>query len=51
MFQYTPQDFAHTMRSLRVEMQSYREDNERLVKAQKEKNQLNEAMLQNLTDI
>ena len=32
-FQETPQDFAATMRSLRVEMQSYREDNERLVKA------------------
>ena len=26
--------FVATMRSLRVEMQSYREDNERLVKAQ-----------------
>ena len=35
-FQYTPPDFAATMRSLRVEMQSYREDNERLVKAQEE---------------
>ena len=28
----TPQDFAATMRSLMVEMQSYREDNEILVK-------------------
>ena len=32
-FQDTPPDFAATMRSLRVEMQSYRVDNERLVKA------------------
>ena len=35
-FQDTPPDFTATMRSLRVEMQSYREDNERLVKAQEE---------------
>ena len=39
------------MRSLRVEMQSYRADNERLVKAQEEQNQLNAAMLQSLTNI
>ena len=31
-FQETPPYFAATMRSRRVEMQSYREDNERLVK-------------------
>ena len=51
MFQETPPDFAATMRSLRVEMQSYRKDNERLGKAQEEQNQLNAAMLQSLTDI
>ena len=34
--QETPPDFAATMRSLRVEMQSYRTDNERLVKALEE---------------
>ena len=50
-FQDTPPNFAATMRSLRVEMQSYRADNERLVKAQEEQNQLNAAMLQSLTDI
>ena len=33
-FQDTPPDFATTMRSLRVEIQSYRVDNERLIKAQ-----------------
>ena len=38
IFQETPLDFIATMRSLRVEMQSYREDNERLVKAQEEQN-------------
>ena len=31
-FQDTPLDFVATMRSLRVDMQSYRVDNERLVK-------------------
>ena len=50
-FQYTPLDSAATMRSLRVEMQSYREYNERLVKAQEDQNQLNVAMLQSLIDI
>ena len=38
IFQETPPDFAATMRSLRVEMQSYRADNESLVKAQEEQN-------------
>ena len=32
-------------------MQSYREDNERMIKAQEEQNQLNAAMLQSLIDI
>ena len=44
-------DFVATMRSLRVEMKSYRVDNEKLVKAREELNQLNAAMLQSLTDI
>ena len=51
IFQDTPLDFAATMRSLIVEMQSYREDNERLVKAREEKNEMNAAMLQILIDI
>ena len=38
IFQETPLDFAATMRSLRVEMKSYREDNEILVKDQEENN-------------
>ena len=45
IFQETPPDFAAPMRSLRVEMQSYRADNEILVKAQEEKNHLNASML------
>ena len=35
-FQDTPSNFAATMISLKVEMQSYKADNERLVKAQEE---------------
>ena len=50
-FRYTPPDFAATMRSLRVEMQSHRADNERLVKVLEDQNQLNVAMLQSLIDI
>ena len=38
IFQETPPYFVATMRSLRVEMQSYKEDNERLVKAWEEQN-------------
>ena len=33
-YQETAPDIAATMRILRVEMQSYREDNERMIKAQ-----------------
>ena len=36
--QETPPDIAATMRSLRVELQSCREDNERMIKAQEEQN-------------
>ena len=50
-FQDTPLDFADTMRSLSMEMQSYMEDNERLVKALEEQNQLNAAILYSLTEI
>ena len=39
------------MRSLRVEIQSYRADNEILIKAQEEHNQLNTTVLHSLTDI
>ena len=49
--QETPAYFAATMRILMVEMQSYKVDNEILVKGQEEQNQLNAAMLQSLKDI
>ena len=39
------------MRSLRVDTQSYMEDNEILVKALEEQNQMNVSMLQILTEI
>ena len=45
ILQETPPGFAIIMRSLMEEMQSYRADNERLVKALEEKNQLNASML------
>ena len=51
ILQETPPGFAATMRSLRVDIISYREDNERLIKAQEEHNHMNVAMLQILTDI
>ena len=35
-FQDIPPDFAATMRSLRLEMQIYKQDNERMIKAQEE---------------
>ena len=50
-YQDTPPDFAATMRSLRVEMQSCREENERLVKDQKDQNHLNATMLQSLIEL
>ena len=36
--QETPLDIVATMRSLRVELQSCREDNERMIKDQEEQN-------------
>ena len=50
-FQDTPPDFAATVRSLRVELKSCREDNEMMLKAQEDQNQINAAILQSLTDI
>ena len=49
--QETPLDIATTMRILRVELQSCREDNERMLKAQEDQNQINAVILQILTDI
>ena len=43
--QETPRNIAATMRSLRVELQSCREDNERMLKAQEHQTQINVAIL------
>ena len=51
IFQDTPPDFAATMRSLRVDLESCREDNERMLKAQEDQNQINAAILQSFTEI
>ena len=45
IYQETPLDITATIRSLRVEMQIYKEDNEIIIKAQEEKHNLNVAML------
>ena len=50
-FQDTPPDFVGTMRSLKVEIQSYRAYNKRLIKAREEQNQLNATILHNFIDI
>ena len=49
--QETPVDIAATMMSLRVELQSCREDNEMMLKAQEDQNHINVAILQSLTNI
>ena len=51
IYQETPPDIVATTRSLRVGLQSCREDNERMIKAQEEQHQLNASMLQSLTNI
>jgi hypothetical protein len=43
-----PMELVETMRSLQKEVQSYREDNERLIRAQEEQNQINTQLLQSL---
>ena len=44
-------NLATTIRGLKVELQNCRENNERMVKAQEEQNQLTAAILQSLTDL
>ena len=50
-YQETSPDITTTMRSLRVELQSCREENERMLKAQEDQNQINAAILQSLKDV
>ena len=47
----TPPDLAETVRSLMVELQSCKADNERLIKEQEKKTEINEFLLQILSDI
>ena len=44
IFQDTPPDFAATMRIQRVDLKSCREDNERMLKAQEDHNQIKQQL-------
>jgi hypothetical protein len=44
-------ELVETIRSLKMEVQSCRDDNERMLKAQEEKNQLNTQLLQSLNHL
>jgi hypothetical protein len=50
-----PQDISigllETMRSLKADLESIKEDNERLLKASKEQEELNEILLKNMTEM
>jgi hypothetical protein len=47
----TPQDLAEIVRSLMVELQICKADNERLIKEQEKKTEINAILLQSLLDI
>jgi hypothetical protein len=47
----TTPDLAETMRSLMVELQSCKADNERLIKEKEKKMEINAVLLQSLSDI
>jgi hypothetical protein len=47
----TPLDLAETVRSLMVELQSCKDDNERLIKEQEKQTEINSVLLQSLSDI
>jgi hypothetical protein len=47
----TPLDLAETVRSLMVELQSCKADNERLIKEQEKQMEINAVLLQSLSDI
>ena len=50
--QETPPNIATTIKSLiKMELQGYRKENERMTKALEEKNQLTVAIIQSLTDL
>jgi hypothetical protein len=47
----TPPDLAETVRSLMVELQSCKADNERMIKEQEKQMKINAVLLQSLSDI
>jgi hypothetical protein len=47
----TPPDLVETVRSLMVELQSCKADNERMIKEQEKQMEINEVLLQSLSDI
>jgi hypothetical protein len=47
----TPPDIAETVRSLVVELQSYKADNERMMKEQEKQTEINAVLLQSLSDL
>jgi hypothetical protein len=47
----TPLDLPETVRSLMVELESYKDDNERLIKEQENQTKINAILLQSLSDI
>jgi hypothetical protein len=47
----TPSNMAETMRILKEKLQIYRTDNERLIQAQEQQNELNVVLLQSLSEI
>jgi hypothetical protein len=47
----TPPNLAETVRSLMVELQRYKDDNERLIKEKEKKTKINAILLQSLSDI
>jgi hypothetical protein len=47
----TPPDLAETVRSLMVELQSWKADNERLMKEKEKQTKINEVLLQSLSEL
>jgi hypothetical protein len=47
----TALDLVETVRSLRVELQSYKANNERLIEEQEKQTKINVVLLQSLSDI
>jgi hypothetical protein len=47
----TPSDLAETVRSLMVKLQSCKADNERMMKQQEKKTEINAFLLQRLSDL